>query len=119
MALANPDGVPAGRYAKAAFIALGSWAGIEGKVAAADNVRAALALVARGEAPLGVVYRTDAIAERNVRIVDAFPAGTHPPIVYPMVVLKRSTSPAATALAAYLAGPEARAIFETFGFRAP
>jgi molybdate transport system substrate-binding protein len=119
IALANPDAVPAGKYAKAAFTALGAWGAIEGKVAAADNVRAALALVARGETPLGVVYRTDAIAEKNVRVVDAFPPGTHPPIVYPMVLLKRSTTPAATALATYLSGSEARATFENFGFRAP
>ena len=118
IALANPDAVPAGKYAKTAFTALGAWNAIEGKVAAADNVRAALALVARGETPLGVVYRTDAMAEKNVRVVDAFPVGTHPPIVYPMVVLKRSTTPAATALAAYLAGPEARATFAKFGFSA-
>lgn len=119
IALANPDAVPAGKYAKAAFTALGAWSAIESKVAAADNVRAALVLVARGETPLGVVYGTDAMAEKNVRIVDTFPAGTHPPIVYPMIVLKRSTTPAATALAAYLAGPEAHATFERFGFRAP
>ena len=119
IALANPDAVPAGMYAKTAFTALGAWGTIENKVAAADNVRSALALVARGETPLGVVYRTDAIAEKNVRIVAAFPAGTHPPIVYPMVLLKRSTSPAAAALATYLAGSEARATFGKFGFKAP
>ena len=119
IALANPDAVPAGRYAKAALSALGAWTGIEGKVAAADNVRAALALVARGEAPLGVVYRTDAMAEKNVRVVDTFPVGTHPPIVYPLVRLRRSNSPAAAALATYLVSPEALAVFARFGFRAP
>jgi molybdate transport system substrate-binding protein len=119
IALANPDAVPAGKYAKAAFSALGAWAAIESKVAAADNVRAALALVARGEAPLGVVYRTDAMAEKSVRIVDAFPAGTHPAIVYPIVRLKRATTPAAAAFATYLGSPGARATFERFGFRVP
>jgi molybdate transport system substrate-binding protein len=119
IALANPDAVPAGKYAKAAFTALGSWSAIEGKIAAADNVRAALVLVARGEAPLGVVYRTDAMAERNVRIVDVFPAGTHPAIVYPLVQLKRSRSPAAAALASYLGSAGARATFERFGFKSP
>ena len=118
IALANPDAVPAGKYARSAFAALGAWKGIEGKVAAADNVRAALVLVARGEAPLGVVYRTDAMAEKAVRIVDVFPASTHPPIVYPMVVLKRATSPAAQAFARYLASTEGRARFERFGFHA-
>ena len=119
IALANPDAVPAGKYARAAFTALGAWGAIEGKLAAADNVRAALALVARGEAPLGVVYRTDAMAEKNVRVVDAFPAGTHPAIVYPIVRLKRASTPAASAFATYLASPESRASFERFGFRAP
>jgi molybdate transport system substrate-binding protein len=119
IALANPDAVPAGKYARAAFTSMGSWSAIEPKVAAADNVRAALALVARGEAPLGVVYRTDALAEKNVRIVDTFPAGSHPAIVYPIVRLARSTSAAASTLAAYLASPAARATFERYGFRAP
>jgi len=119
IALANPDAVPAGKYAKAAFMSLGAWSAIEARVAAADNVRAALTLVARGEAPLGVVYRTDAMAEKGVRIVDTFPAGSYPAVVYPMVVLKRSTTPAAPALAAYLASPAALAIFRRYGFRAP
>ena len=119
IALANPDVVPAGKYAKAALTGLGIWGSISGKVAAAESVRAALALVARGEAPLGVVYRTDALSERKVRIVDTFPAGSHPPIVYPIVTLKRSAIPAAPAFATFLASPQARAIFERFGFRAP
>ena len=119
IALANPDAVPAGKYAKAAFIALGAWDAIAGKVAAVDNVRAALALVSRGEAPLGVVYRTDALADKGVRIVDTFPANTHPPIVYPMVTLKRAATPAAADLASFLSSAEARATFARFGFRAP
>jgi len=119
IALANPDAVPAGKYAKAAFTALGAWDAIAGKVAAADNVRGALALVARGEAPLGVVYRTDAMAEKNVRVVGAFPARSHPPIVYPIVQLARAKTPAAGSFATYLASPEARSTFERFGFRAP
>lgn len=119
LAIANPDAVPAGKYAKMSLVALGAWSAIERQLAPVDNVRAALLLVARGEAPLGVVYRTDARAEPRVRIVDAFPADTHPPIVYPMVRLKRSTSPAAAALAGYLGSNEARGMFERFGFRAP
>ena len=118
LAIADPETVPAGKYGKAALIALGAWKGVEHKVAPAENVRAALALVARGEAPLGIVYRTDAIAEKGVRIVDVFPAASHPPIVYPMVVVKRSSTPVATAFAGYLTTPDARAIFERFGFRA-
>jgi molybdate transport system substrate-binding protein len=119
LAMADPQAVPAGKYGKAALTAMGAWKGVEGRVAAAENVRAALALVARGEAPLGIVYRTDALAEKGVRIVDTFPAASHPPIVYPVVVLRRSSTPVATAFAGYLATPEARAIFERHGFRAP
>lgn len=119
IALANPEAVPAGKYARAALTALGAWDAVAGRVAATDNVRAALALVSRGEAPLGVVYRTDALADQGVRIVDAFPAHTHPPIVYPMVTLRKAGTPAVAALAAYLVSPEARATFGKFGFRAP
>ena len=116
IALANPDAVPAGKYARAAFTKLGAWDGIKDKVAAADNVRAALLLVSRGEAPLGVVYRTDAMADKGVRIVDAFPESSHPPIVYPLVRLKRANAAAAD-FAKYLETPEARGLFERFGFR--
>lgn len=119
IALANPEAVPAGKYARAGFASLGLWKSLEGRIAAAENVRAALAFVARGEAALGVVYRTDAMAEPRVRIVGTFPAGSHPPIVYPMVRLKRSTARAPAAFADYLASPEGRAIFARFGFRAP
>jgi molybdate transport system substrate-binding protein len=116
LAIANPSSVPAGKYARAALSALGVWSGVEARLAPAENVRAALAFVARGEAPLGVVYRTDALAEKGVRIVDAFPPETHPPIVYPLVLLKGAT-PAARALAAHLASPGARATWQRFGFR--
>ncbi|QJR13602.1 molybdate ABC transporter substrate-binding protein [Usitatibacter palustris] len=119
IAIANPDAVPAGKYAKAALVSLQMWAPIEHKVAVTENVRAALALVARGEARLGVVYRTDAMAEKNVRILEAFPPDSYPKIVYPMVTLRRATSPAVAAFATYLASPEAFATFEKFGFRAP
>lgn len=119
IALANPDAVPAGKYAKAAFIHLKAWEPIANKVASADNVRAALALVARGEARLGVVYRTDALAEKNVRILEAFPAASHPPIVYPVVTLRRATTPAAAAFSTWLGSPEAMATFEKHGFRKP
>jgi molybdate transport system substrate-binding protein len=116
IALANPDAVPAGKYAKAAFMKLGVWGGLQSRVAAADNVRGALALVARGETPLGVVYRTDAMADREVRIVDVFPRESHPAILYPMVRLERESA-AADAFAAWLRGAQARATFERFGFR--
>ncbi|HUL95942.1 MAG TPA: molybdate ABC transporter substrate-binding protein [Usitatibacter sp.] len=116
LALANPDAVPAGKYAKAALAWLGAWAGVEKRIAPAENVRAALALVSRGEAPLGIVYRTDALADKGVRIVDAFPAGSHPAIVYPMVELKGATA-ATHELAAHLASPAARPTWERYGFR--
>lgn len=117
LALANPASVPAGKYAKAAFTALGAWASLEGKVAGAENVRAALALVSRGEAPLGVVYRTDALADPGVRVVDAFPAGTHPPIVYPAAAVKGGQVAGAKRFLDHLRSPAARAAWERAGFR--
>jgi molybdate transport system substrate-binding protein len=116
LALANPDAVPAGRYAKAALEQLGAWNGVRTRIAPAENVRAALALVARGEAPLGIVYRTDALAEKAVRIVDVFPARSHPPIVYPLVVIKGAPA-SARGLADYLASRRADATWLRFGFR--
>jgi molybdate transport system substrate-binding protein len=115
IALANPDSVPAGKYAKAAFEKLGVWKDVAGRVAATDNVRAALALVARGETPLGVVYRTDADAEPKVVVAGGFPADSHPPIVYPVAALKGAKSGAGPFLD-FLAGSQARAIFEKHGF---
>jgi molybdate transport system substrate-binding protein len=115
LAMADPGAVPAGRYGKAALENLGVWSTVANRVAAAENVRAALLLVARGEAPLGIVYRTDAVAEPGVRIVGTFPPDSHPPIVYPMA-LTRTAGPAAPAFAAYLRGPAARAGFEAQGF---
>ena len=115
IALANPESVPAGKYAKAAFEKLGVWDEISGRVAAAENVRVALALVARGEAPLGVVYRTDANAEPAVMVAGVFPADSHPPIVYPAAVMKGARSGAASLLD-FLSSPRARAIFGKHGF---
>jgi molybdate transport system substrate-binding protein len=86
LATGNPDSVPVGKYAKDALTRLGVWSQLADKVAAADNVRAALSLVARGEAPLGIVYRTDALVEKKVRIVADFPASSHDPIVYPAAI---------------------------------
>ena len=116
IAIANPDVVPAGKYAKAALMSLNAWNGLEPHLARTDNVRMALALVARGEVPMGIVYRTDALAEPKVRVVDAFPPESHAPIVYPMLLLKRTD--AATALSLYLVSPAGRTIFEKYGFRA-
>ena len=115
LAIADPNAVPAGRYAKAALEKLGVWQAVAGRIAAAENVRAALLLVARDEARLGIVYQTDAAAEPAVRIVATFPPDSHPPIVYPMA-LTRAAGPEAPGFAAYLSGPAARAAFEAQGF---
>jgi molybdate transport system substrate-binding protein len=115
LAMADPAAVPAGRYGKAALTALGVWDMVAGRVAAAENARAALLLVARGEAPLGIVYRTDAVAEPAVRVVAAFPPGSHPPIIYP-IALTKTAGPAAAKFAAYLRSTEARELFEAQGF---
>jgi len=119
LAMANVDAVPAGKYGRAALESLGAWAAVKDRVAQADNVRAALALVARGEAPLGIVYATDAAAEPAARMVDVFPENTHPPIIYPVAVTRESANPAAAAFLAHLRGAKARAIFESHGFTVP
>ena len=118
LAIADPGSVPAGKYGRAALEHLRVWKDVQAHLAPAENVRAALAFVARGEAPLGVVYRTDALADPAVRIVDEFPGGTHPPIVYPMAIVAPST-PAARELRAFLASPAARGIWTRHGFKAP
>ncbi|MBV9569219.1 MAG: molybdate ABC transporter substrate-binding protein [Hyphomicrobiales bacterium] len=110
------DTVPVGRYAKAALEKLGLWAALHGRIAPADNVRAALAYVARGEAPLGIVYATDAAAEPKVKIVASFPADSHPPIVYPFAVVSGGKTDNAARFLAFLQGPEARRIFMAQGF---
>jgi molybdate transport system substrate-binding protein len=119
LALADPAGVPAGRYARQALETLGVWDQVAARVAAGDSVRAALALVARGEAPLGIVYATDAAAEPKVRVVATFPAASHVPITYPVAVLKTSRSPDAEALRAFLLSPEGQAMFRRYGFTRP
>jgi molybdate transport system substrate-binding protein len=116
LAMGEPGSVPAGKYGKAALEALGAWEGVKAKVAGAENVRAALALVSRGEAPLGIVYRTDAAADRAVRVVATFPADSHPPIVYPAAKLAASSSPNADAFLKRLASGGARKTFEDAGF---
>lgn len=110
---------PGGRYAQAALTSLGIWDSVRPKLIDQETIRFALAMVARGEATMGIVYATDALIEPKVRIVDTFPADSHPPIVYPAAVTARSTNPAARALLAYLQSPAARAIFERHGFTVP
>ena len=109
--------VPAGLYAKAALEKLGIWSSVESKIAMAENVRAALVLVARGEAPLGIVYETDAKVDPSVKIVGVFPEDSHPPIIYP-VAMTKDAKPDAAQYLAFLTTPEARAVFERYGFRA-
>ena len=119
LALADPDAVPAGKYAKAALIRLGVWTGVADRLAPAENVRAALALVERGAAPLGIVYATDARASKAVRVVGTFPAASHPPIRYPVALLKASRHKDAEAFRAFLFSKQGRAIFARHGFSAP
>jgi molybdate transport system substrate-binding protein len=115
LAMADPDSVPAGKYGRTALISLGAWNGVVNRVVNAENVRVALAYVSRGEAPLGIVYETDAKADKNVKVVGVFPENTHQPILYPAALIK-DAKPEARTFLAYLASPAARAIFEKNGF---
>ena len=116
LAMADVVAVPAGKYGKAGLEALGLWAAVGDRIAQAENVRAALLLVSRGEAPLGVVYQTDAAADPKVRVVAAFPENSHPPIVYPMALTATSSSPDAAGFLAYLKSAQARPMLEKQGF---
>lgn len=117
IAMANVKSVPAGKYGSAALAKLGVWKDVEPKVAQADNVRAALALVAQGEAPFGIVYETDAVAEPKVKIVDVFPEDSHPPIIYPIAILGGAkNADAAKSFVDYLKTPDAQAFFTKQGF---
>jgi molybdate transport system substrate-binding protein len=115
LAIGDPDSVPAGRYAQAALSGLGLWAQVAQRLVLADNVRAALAFVASGEAPLGIVYDTDARLETRVAVVGTFPAGSPPPIVYP-VAATRQADAAAVDFIAFLRSAAARDVFTRFGF---
>lgn len=116
LAMANVESVPAGKYGKASLEKLGAWEGVSKKVAQAENVRAALALVSTGEAPLGIVYKTDAAADPKVRIVGTFPEDSHAPIVYPVAVTAESKDADAPKFLECLKTPQARAAFEKQGF---
>jgi len=116
LAIADPRHVPAGRYAKAALISLGVWAEIEPRTAVGHSVRQALVLVERGEAPLGIVYVTDAAASAKVRLVGVFPRDTHPPITYRAAVVSGSGRPAVTAYFRYLGSRAAAEVFRRHGF---
>jgi molybdate transport system substrate-binding protein len=116
LAMADPAAVPAGRYGHEALVALHVWDQVSGQVARAENVRAALALVAHGAAPLGIVYATDALAEPAVRVAGVFPASSHAPITYPLARLAAATSRDAEPFRRFLLSGEARAIFRRYGF---
>ena len=119
LSMADPDAVPAGKYGKAALEKLGIWPSVEDRIARGENVRAALALVERGEAPLGIVYATDAAASGKVRVVATFPEASHPPIRYPVAILKTAVSPDAQGFRDFLASDAGRAVFRRFGFTDP
>lgn len=116
LAMGDVVAVPAGKYGKAALQSLGVWSSVENKVAQAENVRAALLLVSRGEAPLGVVYATDAAADPNVKVIGTFPETSHPPIIYPAALIAGSRSPDAASFLAYVESPDAKPLFERQGF---
>ncbi len=115
LATGDPDSVPVGKYAKTALEKLGVWDKVSGQIVRAENVRAALAFVARGEAPLGIVYETDALAEKKVRIVAVFPENTHPPITYPIAVTTHG-GPAAQQFVDFVRSKPAGEIFKKYGF---
>jgi len=117
LSMADPDSVPAGKYGRTALIALSVWPTVQDHIVSAENVRVALAYVARKEAPLGIVYKTDAMSEPKVKVVGTFPENSHQPIVYPAALTKDAQAGAKDFLA-YLSSPEARAAFEKAGFTA-
>jgi molybdate transport system substrate-binding protein len=114
----DPDTVPAGRYARAALMSLGAWDDVANRLVRADNVRGAMMFVARGEAPLGIVYSTDALIDRQVRVVDTFPVDSHEPIAYPAAAI-RGAHAEAHAFLRYLAGAEAAPVWKRYGFLEP
>jgi molybdate transport system substrate-binding protein len=116
LAIGDPKSVPAGTYAESALQKLGAWAGVENRLAKAESVRAALAFVSRGEAPLGIVYETDTRADKGVKIVGVFPEDSHPPIIYPIALLAGSGNPEAAKYLAWLRSPAAAPYFEKQGF---
>jgi len=119
LALGEPNSVPAGKYAKSALTQLGVWDAVAAHVVSADNVRAALNFVARGEAKLGIVYRSDAVSEAAVRVVATFPDSTHAPIIYPAAIVAGHDSPMARKLLELLEDPKEQAVFRELGFDSP
>lgn len=116
LSMANVDTVPAGKYGKAALEKLGLWHNVAGRIAQAENVRAALLLVSRGETPAGIVYQTDAASDPNVRIIGTFPEGSHPPIIYPMAQIAGAVHPDTANFLTFVRSNRARVLFEAQGF---
>jgi molybdate transport system substrate-binding protein len=115
LATGDPDSVPVGKYAKSALTTLGVWSDVADRIVRADNVRTALLFVERGETPLGIVYTTDALIDKKVRVVDTFPSNSHAPIIYP-IALTRTANAAAAGFVMYLSSPAAEAVFLRYGF---
>jgi molybdate transport system substrate-binding protein len=118
LATGDPESVPVGKYARSALTSLGVWNDVADKLVRADNVRSALAFIARGETPLGIVYETDAKVEKRVRVVDYFPADSHPPIVYPVAVTAKAR-PTARQFVEFLQSAPAQEAFKKYGFQDP
>lgn len=118
LATGDPESVPVGKYARSALTSLGVWNDVADRLVRADNVRSALAFIARGETPLGIVYETDARVEKRVRVVDFFPADSHPPIVYPVAATTQAR-PAAKQFVEFLQSAAAQSAFEKYGFQKP
>lgn len=116
LAVGDPDHVPAGIYAKESLQKLGAWDALSSKLAPAEDVRSALALVERDEAPLGIVYGSDAVASKGVKVVAVFPADTHQKVEYPIAIVKGHDTPVVSAFYKYLQGPEAAKVFQQYGF---
>jgi molybdate transport system substrate-binding protein len=117
IATGDPAHVPVGLYAEQALKKLGMWDAVQPRLARTDDVRGALLLVERGEAPAGIVYATDAAVSKGVMVAGVFPPGSHDPVSYPFAVVKSGDTPEARALMTFLAGPDARAIFDKRGFK--
>ncbi len=116
LAIAQPESVPAGKYGKAALEKLNVWSSVQGQLATAEDGRATLRFVSRAEAPLGIVYQTDAASDKAVKIVGTFPEGSHPPIIYPAALLKDGKNDKAAAFLAFLRSPAAQPAFTKQGF---
>lgn len=116
LSVGDPDHVPVGNYAKEALQNLGAWTTVEPLLARAENVRSALLLVERGEAPLGIVYASDAMISKKVQLVGRFPVDSHKPVEYPAAIIKGKSKPAVDGFFHYLSSDQAKTVFQHYGF---